>query len=51
MYVHDNTFKGDWQFGSRLKRDNAISRHWDEETNVYAPGHPREGQPVPAVGG
>ena len=49
--VHHNTFKGDWEFGSRLKRDRAISRSWDVETNVYAPGHPMAGQPVTAVGG
>lgn len=47
--VHHNTYKGDWQFGSRLERDRAISRHWDVATNVYAPGHPKAGQPVSAV--
>lgn len=47
--VHHNTFKGDWRYGSRLKRDPAINRNWDVKTNVYAPGHAKAGQSVPAV--
>ena len=47
--VHHNTFKGDWRYGSRLERDVAIHRSWDVGTNVYAPEHPKAGEPVPAI--
>ena len=49
VVVHHNTFKGDWRYGSRLKRDPAINRNWDVTTNVFAPGHAKAGQSVPAV--